>query len=150
MPAARGHLRLSGITKKFGKSPVAALENVSLECRPGEFVVVVGPSGCGKTTLLNVAAGMVAPDLGTVELDGKAANGPGPQRAMVFQDHGLFPWLTAADNVAFGLKMAGVPKHERDDRVDRALKMVHLQSSGKKLVHELSGGMRQRIAIARA
>jgi NitT/TauT family transport system ATP-binding protein len=150
MPTTRGHLRLSGITKRFGKSPMAALDNVSLECLPGEFVVVVGPSGCGKTTLLNVAAGMVAPDRGSVELDGKAVTGPGPRRAMVFQDHGLFPWLTAADNVAFGLKMAGVSKTERTDRAMKALQMVHLHSSAQKLVHELSGGMRQRVAIARA
>ena len=71
------------------------LSDISLECRPGEFVVVVGPSGCGKTTLLNVAAGMVAADRGTVHLDGELVNSPGPQRAMVFQDHGLFPWLSA-------------------------------------------------------
>ena len=149
-PMTKGHLVLKDITKRFGNSPVAALQDVSLAIRPGEFVVVVGPSGCGKTTLLNVAAGMVAPDQGTVDLDGSSVRGPGPQRAMVFQDHGLFPWLTAAQNVGFGLKMAGIPKSEREDRVVTALKMVHLQSSAKKLVHELSGGMRQRISIARA
>src|SRR3954468_2029448 len=83
-------------------------------------------------------------------LDGKPVNGPGPDRAMVFQEHGLFPWLTAAQNIAFGLKMAGVPRAEREERVGRALDMVHLTHSAQKLVHELSGGMRQRVAIARA
>jgi NitT/TauT family transport system ATP-binding protein len=128
----------------------AALENVDLACRPGEFVVVVGPSGCGKSTLLNVAAGMVKPDAGTVTLDGRKVNGPGPDRAMVFQDHGLFPWLTAAQNIGFGLKMTGVRGPERHDRVAAALEMVHLTHSGHKYPHELSGGMKQRVAIARA
>lgn len=146
----RGLLKLDHVTKNFAASRVPVLSDISLECKPGEFVVVVGPSGCGKTTLLNVAAGMVMPDWGTVQLDGAPVRAPGPQRAMVFQDHGLFPWLTAEQNVGFGLKMAGVPKSERADRVAEALRMVHLATSGKKLVHELSGGMRQRVAIARA
>jgi len=117
---------------------------------PGEFVVVVGPSGCGKSTLLNIAAGMLRPDRGRVSLDGKQVVKPGPDRAMVFQDHGLFPWLSALANVEFGLKMAGVPRSERQDRAAEALKMVHLAHSTGKLIHELSGGMRQRVAIARA
>ncbi|MGA2233148.1 MAG: ABC transporter ATP-binding protein [Tepidisphaeraceae bacterium] len=148
--ATRGLLSLQGVWKIFPASRVPILSDVTLECRPGEFVVVVGPSGCGKTTLLNVAAGMAIPERGTVQLDGEPVKSPGPQRAMVFQEHGLFPWLTAEQNVAFGLKMAGVAKSERDDRVVAALRMVHLSGSGRKLVHELSGGMRQRIAIARA
>jgi NitT/TauT family transport system ATP-binding protein len=146
----RGLLRLENIWKKFPGSSVPILSDITLQCRPGEFVVVVGPSGCGKTTLLNVAAGMVAPDRGTVTLDGAPVQSPGPQRAMVFQDHGLFPWLTAEQNVGFGLKMAGVARSERADRVAAALRMVHLSTSGRKLVHQLSGGMRQRVAIARA
>jgi NitT/TauT family transport system ATP-binding protein len=85
-----------------------------------------------------------------VLLDDKPVDGPGPDRAVVFQDHGLFPWLTAAQNIEFGLKMAGFPKDVREDRVEEALKMVHLSRSANKLVHELSGGMRQRVAIARA
>jgi NitT/TauT family transport system ATP-binding protein len=149
--AGSGRLELRGIDKNFsldGRS--FAVRGITLTCEPGEFVVVVGPSGSGKSTLLNVAAGMLKPDAGTVTLDGRPVNGPGPDRAMVFQEHGLFPWLTAEQNIAFGLKMAGVPKSERQDRVARALNMVHLTHSARKLVHELSGGMKQRVAIARA
>src|SRR4029434_8933437 len=105
---------------------------------------------CGKTTLLNLAAGMSFPEKGAVTLDERPVKGPGPDRAMVFQDHVLFPWLTAEQNIEFGLKMAGVHKSERADRVQRALKMVHLTKSARKLIHELSGGMKQRVAIARA
>jgi len=145
-----GQLVMQGISKRFQKSDGAALEDVSITCEPGEFVVVVGPSGCGKSTLLNIAAGMIAPDSGTATLDGKPITGPGPDRAMVFQDHGLFPWLTAAQNVGFGLKMTGASNGDHDARVAEALRKVHLGNAGQKLVHELSGGMRQRIAIARA
>jgi NitT/TauT family transport system ATP-binding protein len=165
---APGELVMRGVSKAFrsatgngngkavkglataGGKPPAALQDIDLTCKPGEFVVVVGPSGCGKSTLLNIAAGMMRPDAGTVTLDGSPIDGPGPDRAMVFQDHGLFPWLTAAQNIGFGLKMAGVPRSERDDRVAAALEMVHLTHSGDKRPHELSGGMRQRVAIARA
>ncbi|MFI5378604.1 MAG: ABC transporter ATP-binding protein [Tepidisphaerales bacterium] len=147
-PAGRGHVVLRGIEKRFAGAP--ALTGIDLECRPGEFVVVVGPSGCGKSTLLNIVAGMTRADAGMVTLDGHAITAPGPERAMVFQDHGLFPWLTARANVEFGLKMRGMAASERQDRVDEVLGMVHLSHAGDKLVHELSGGMRQRVAIARA
>src|SRR6478752_1641707 len=100
--SGRGHLVLSGIDKNFDGSDVPALRGVSVTTEPGEFVVVVGPSGCGKSTLLNVAAGMYKPDAGSVTLDGQRVDGPGPDRAMVFQEHGLFPWLTALQNVEFG------------------------------------------------
>jgi NitT/TauT family transport system ATP-binding protein len=146
----RGKLVISGVNVNFPGSSVQAIQNVSLTCEPGEFVVVVGPSGCGKSTLLNVAAGMLKPAQGSVELDGKRALGPSPERAMVFQDHGLFPWLTAEQNIEFGLKMLGTPKLERLARVDAALQLVHLQTKRDKLIHELSGGMKQRVAIARA
>jgi NitT/TauT family transport system ATP-binding protein len=146
----RGALVLDHIDKNFEASTVPALRDISLTTLPGEFVVVVGPSGCGKSTLLNIAAGMLRPDGGRVMLDGKPVKSPGPDRAMVFQEHGLFPWLSALANVEFGLKMAGVPRSERQDRAAEALKMVHLAHSTKKLIHELSGGMRQRVAIARA
>src|SRR3954466_6353177 len=131
--AASSHFVLSNITKNFPGSSTPAIVGIDLECRLGEFVVVVGPSGSGKSTLLNVAGGMIRADSGSVTLDGKAVDGPGPERAMVFQDHGLFAWLSAEQNVEFGLKMAGVPKAERRDRVAAALKMVHLTRSAKKL-----------------
>ena len=145
----RGRLEMRGIDKNFDGA-VPALRGIELTCEPGEFVVVVGPSGCGKSTLLNIAAGMIRPDAGRVWLDGQRVKNPGPDRAMVFQEHGLFPWLSASQNIAFGLKMAGVGRPEREQRVENALKMVHLTQSRNKLVHELSGGMRQRVAIARA
>jgi len=148
--AGRGRLVLEKIDKTFPGTRMAAVRQLSLTCEPGEFVVVVGPSGCGKSTLLNVAAGMLKPEGGRVLLDGRPVNGPGPDRAVVFQDHGLFPWLTAQQNIEFGLKMAGMGRDHRRQRVQEALRMVHLSQSGRKLVHELSGGMRQRVAIARA
>jgi len=143
----RGRLVLEHVSKDFPGSTVPALRDIRLTCEPGEFVVVVGPSGCGKSTLLNLVAGMISPGEGR---DGQTVSGPHPERTMVFQDHGLFPWLTAAQNIAFGLKMAGVPRAKRIERVEAALEMVHLRRSADKLVHELSGGMRQRVAIARA
>ena len=146
----RGRLEMRAVGKQFASSPVHALRDIELTCEPGQFVVVVGPSGCGKSTLLNIAAGMITPDSGAVLLDGRPIHSPGPERAMVFQDHGLFPWLTAAQNIEFGLKMAGVSASERRDRVNAGLRAVHLTRSGEKLIHELSGGMRQRVAIARA
>jgi sulfonate transport system ATP-binding protein len=148
--AARGKLRLDHVTRLFNGSLDHGVQDVSLVCEPGEFVVVVGPSGCGKSTLLNLVAGMIAPAEGTVVLDGHKVRGPGPDRSMVFQDHGLFPWLTAAQNIEFGLKMAGLARSERRERVAEALRLVHLSDSAGKLIHELSGGMRQRVAIARA
>jgi NitT/TauT family transport system ATP-binding protein len=146
----RGKLRLDHVTRLFNGSADHGVQDVSITCQPGEFVVVVGPSGCGKSTLLNLAAGMIAPASGTIDLDGKPVSQPGPDRSMVFQDHGLFPWLSAAQNIEFGLKMAGLPRSERSDRVAEALRLVHLADSANKLIHELSGGMRQRVAIARA
>jgi len=146
----RGRIVIEHVDKNFNGSGVHALRDISLTCDSGEFLVVVGPSGCGKSTLLNIVAGMIRADRGTVTLDGKTVAKPGPERAMVFQDHGLFPWLTAAQNIEFGLKMAGMAASERHDRVHEALSAVHLTRSGGKLIHELSGGMRQRVAIARA
>lgn len=152
LPSARsrGRLRLEGVTKRFVGTNIPAIENIGLDLAPGEFVVVVGPSGCGKSTLLQLAAGMLKPDAGRVSLDDWTVKGPGPDRAMVFQEHALFPWYTAEQNVALGLRIAGVPASEVRDRVHAALSMVRLQSAGHKLIHQLSGGMRQRVAIARA
>jgi NitT/TauT family transport system ATP-binding protein len=146
----RGRLGVDRVTRLFNGSTDHGVQDVSLTCEPGEFVVVVGPSGCGKSTLLNLVAGMLTPVSGEITLDGVRVNGPGPERSMVFQEHGLFPWLTAAQNIEFGLKMAGISRNERRDRVEQSLRLVHLTGSADKLVHELSGGMRQRVAIARA
>ena len=145
----RGRLVLKDIGKRFARREWV-IEDLSLICEPGEFVVVVGPSGCGKSTLLNIAAGMLEPTSGAVMLDGRPIRSPGPDRAVVFQDHALFPWLTAKQNIEFGLKMAGIDPEERRRRVDRVLRMVHLSRNADKLIHELSGGMKQRVAIARA
>ena len=152
IPAFRsgGRLQLKSVTRFFNGSIEHGVQDITLTCEPGEFVVVVGPSGCGKSTLLNLAAGMLLPQSGNVTLDDNPIRGPGPDRAMVFQEHGLFPWLTAEQNVEFGLKMAGVTRDQRRRRVEAALRLVHLRGSEQKLIHELSGGMRQRVAIARA
>jgi NitT/TauT family transport system ATP-binding protein len=146
----RGRLELVGIGKKFQASDSFAVRGVTLRCEPGEFVVLVGPSGCGTSTLLNLAAGILPPDEGSASLDGEPITRPGPDRAVVFQEHGLFPWLDALENAAFGLRMAGVGADERRERAAAALKMVNLGGSETKLIHQLSGGMRQRVSIARA
>lgn len=148
--ASRGRLVISHVSKRFGDSQLPVLKDVSLTVEPGQFVVVVGPSGCGKTTLLNLAAGIMQPDSGSITLDGRPVVSPGPDRAVVFQDHGLFPWLNVSQNISFGMRMAGATRDERDRRVAEMLRMVHLVGSARKLVHELSGGMKQRVAIARA
>jgi len=147
---ARGRLELVDIGFTTPRAAAPILDGITLRCEPGEFVVVVGPSGCGKTSLLHIVAGMLRPSSGSARVDGALIQAPGRDRAMVFQEHGLFPWLTAAENVEFGLRMMGLPAPERRARVESALHMVSLSTAGHKLVHELSGGMRQRIAIARA
>lgn len=148
-PQPRGRLVVRGVHKAFADGH-SAISGIDLVCEGGELVVIVGPSGCGKTTLLNLVAGMVRPDGGSITLDGATVDAPGPDRGVVFQEHGLFPWLTVAENVGFGLKMRGASRSEQADRVAAALTAVRLPNAGKKLVHELSGGMRQRVAIARA
>lgn len=127
-----------------------ALRNVNLELKDGEFVCVLGPSGCGKSTLLNIIAGLDKATQGTVELCGKRVCSAGPDRAVMFQESALFPWMRAVDNVAFPLKVAGVPKQERTERAMEYLRMVRLEGFASRFPHELSGGMRQRVALARA
>jgi NitT/TauT family transport system ATP-binding protein len=128
-----------------------ALSDVSLTIDEGQFVCLLGPSGCGKSTLLNLVAGLERPDEGTITLDGKPIDGPGPDRSVMFQDSALFPWLSVRKNVDFGLELAGIAdKHERAARVETFLKKVHLWRFRDAYVHELSGGMRQRTALARA
>lgn len=149
-PPARGRLRIDGVTRRFEGTATPILHDIHLECAPGEFVVVVGPSGCGKSTLLRIVGGMLKPDAGAVTLDGRPIRNPGPDRAVVFQEHALFPWMTAAQNIAFGLRMKRLPRSEVAERVQAALRMVNLSHAADRLPHELSGGMKQRVAIARA
>ena len=125
------------------------LENVDLTIASGEFVCLLGPSGCGKTTLLNIIAGFLPPTLGKVLFNGRPVTGPGPDRGVVFQDPTLFPWLTAAQNIAFGLINQGIPEPQRRARVAEGLRVVGLEPHAHAYPHELSGGMRQRIALAR-
>lgn len=130
--------------------PTQALGQVSLDIQAGEFVCLIGPSGCGKTTLMHLLAGFVKPTDGEVFFNGQAVKGPGPERGVVFQEYALFPWMTARQNVEFGLRAQKVPGSERKRRALRALDRVHLSHAADRYPHELSGGMRQRIAVARS
>jgi NitT/TauT family transport system ATP-binding protein len=123
---------------------------VNLTIHPGEFVCLLGPTGCGKSTLLNCIAGFVQPSRGSVRLDGQDVHGPGPERGMVFQQHSLFPWKTVLANVAFGPLMAGVGRREAEARARGFLALVGLAEFGNHYPHTLSGGMQQRVGIARA
>jgi len=129
---------------------VQALGDVNFTIEEGEFVCVIGPSGCGKSTLVSLIAGLEFPDSGEVYVDSKIVEGPSRDRIVVFQEAALFPWLSVLENVAFGLKIAGVPENERRQRALDAIKLVHLSRFVNAHPHELSGGMKQRAAIARA
>lgn len=128
---------------------VQALSTVSLTVAAGEFICVVGPSGCGKTTLLRIVAGLLFPTSGAALIDGQPITGPAADRGIVFQQPALYPWLTVADNVAFGLQMRQVPRAVRRERVDALLHLVGLAAFSQRAPYELSGGMQQRAAIAR-
>ncbi len=150
-PVRRGlaSAALESVTLYLGEgTPILA--DVSLAVGPGEALCLVGPSGGGKSTILNLLAGLVRPTSGRVLFDGAVVDGPSPERAVVFQDAALFPWLTLQKNIAFPLEVAGVDKAERAERVDELLRLVHLSRFRDVYPHELSGGMRQRGAIARA
>jgi putative spermidine/putrescine transport system ATP-binding protein len=141
----------AGVTKRFGES--VALNDVSLSIRRGEFMTLLGPSGCGKTTLLNLAAGFFSPDGGEIRIDGVQVNDvPTYQReiGMMFQNYALFPHMSVANNIAYGLKVRGVAKQERDRRVDEVLALVKLTGMGERKPRQLSGGQQQRVALARA
>ncbi len=127
-----------------------ALDKINLEVRPGEFLCIVGPSGCGKSTLLHLIAGLQPQTSGKVLVDGTPVSGPGTDRILIFQELGLFPWLTVGGNIEFGMKMKNVPKAEREERVQYYLRLVHLLNFRDSYIHQLSGGMRQRVALARA
>jgi NitT/TauT family transport system ATP-binding protein len=154
-PGAPASTKLSarGVSKSFLSTRGTrrpALQDVTLDIEPGEFVCLIGPSGCGKTTLLNLFAGLDRPDGGEVLLDGRPITRPGPDRAVLFQEPALFPWLSVRRNVEFALELIGVPADERPDRAMGWLGKVHLSRFGDAQPHELSGGMRQRAALARA
>jgi NitT/TauT family transport system ATP-binding protein len=145
-------ISVKGVTKRFalGKETFTALDQVSLDIADNEFVTVVGPSGCGKSTLLNILAGLDEPSEGRALVDDTFVAGPGPERGVIFQQYALFPWLTVRKNVEFGLKTAGVRKEERHERAQHFIEMVGLEQFADALPKTLSGGMRQRCAIARA
>lgn len=128
---------------------VAAAEDISLEIGNGEFAAILGPSGCGKTTLLNMVAGFIPPTRGEILLNGRRIQGPGPDRGVVFQSFALFPWKTVLDNVGFGLKMRGVSKEERDRVAREYIALVGVEGFENRYPHELSGGMQQRVGVAR-
>ena len=141
--------RISMVYTLAGGGEVHALNDVSLEIDQGEIVTVLGPSGCGKTTLLNIIAGFLSPTEGEVRLGDHAVKGPDAERGMVFQQGALFEWLTVAKNIAFGPRMAGRSRAETDARVAELLDTVGLRGFGDKPVYQLSGGMQQRVALAR-
>ena len=138
------------VSVRFGALTV--VENVSYEVRDREFVSIIGPSGCGKTTMMNIVAGFVQPTVGQVLLDGQPVAGPGPERGVIFQEYGVFPWLTVEQNIAFGLNLAAnrVPAAEQREIVERYLVLMGLADFRSAYPKTLSGGMRQRLAIARA
>jgi NitT/TauT family transport system ATP-binding protein len=134
------------------RGPLTVVDEVSFSVRDGEFVALVGPSGCGKTTMLNMVAGFISPTAGTVLLDGAPIGGPGPERGVMFQEYGVFPWLTVAGNIEFGLKLSAnrVSAAERKEICERYLTLMRLTDFRNSYPKTLSGGMRQRVALARA
>jgi NitT/TauT family transport system ATP-binding protein len=151
-PAAR--IRFDQVSVDFptADGSMRVVDGVSLDIANGEFVSIIGPSGCGKTTLMNVVGGFVAPTSGTVLLDGRPIVGPGPDRGVIFQEYGVFPWLSVRGNIEFGLKLAAnrVPAAEREAICQRYMALMGLSDFADHFPKHLSGGMRQRLAIARA
>jgi NitT/TauT family transport system ATP-binding protein len=145
------HISIQGVHKVFqsGGQEVHALKAIDLEIPRGEFVCLLGPSGCGKSTLLNAVAGFSLPSSGTITVDGAHITDPGPDRGMVFQEYALFPWMTVEQNIAFGLQVKQVAKAACQAKVDELLTLLHLRDFRKRYPKDLSGGMRQRVAIAR-
>jgi NitT/TauT family transport system ATP-binding protein len=149
-PAVGIKLRVENLSMVFtrdGKS-TPVLQDINLEVSAGEFVCLVGPSGCGKSTLLNIVAGFLSPTSGTVRIDGEVVRGPDPRRIFVFQERGVFPWLTVEGNIGFGLSRLSRP--EREQRIAHYVKMVGLGGFEEAYPSELSGGMKQRLEVARA
>jgi NitT/TauT family transport system ATP-binding protein len=147
-----GRISVRNVTIEFGGRAGSrrAVEHASLEIEPGEFVCLLGPTGCGKSTLLNSLAGFIRPTVGSVQIDDQEVVSPGPKRGMVFQHHSLFPWKTVKRNVAFGPMMAGLDREQSEERARRFLDLVGLSAFADHYPHMLSGGMQQRVGIARA
>jgi NitT/TauT family transport system ATP-binding protein len=145
------HIVIENVEKVFasGGREVMALRDINLEIPRGQFTCLLGPSGCGKSTLLNAVAGFAPPSSGTIVADGQPVTGPGPERGMVFQEYALFPWMTVEQNIGFGLEIKGVPRAEIKHRVDELLAILSLSDFRARFPKDLSGGMRQRVAIAR-
>lgn len=142
-------ISVNSVTKTYLGGQFTAVDNVSLNIKEGEIVAFVGPSGCGKTTVMRMVAGLEEPTTGQVLVSGQAVQGPGPDRGMIFQAYTSFPWLTSRQNVEYGMKILGVPAAERKERAQKLLEEVHLSAAADKYPAELSGGMKQRVAIAR-
>jgi len=142
---------IKNVQKVFatGEREVVALKDINLEIARGEFVCLLGPSGCGKSTLLNAVAGFSLPSAGGITVDGKLVTAPGPERGMVFQEYALFPWMTVAQNISFAMEVQGKGKTEIMGRVDQLLEVLKLSDFRDRFPKDLSGGMRQRVAIAR-
>ncbi|MEQ8153608.1 MAG: ABC transporter ATP-binding protein [Clostridiaceae bacterium] len=145
-------LKIESVSKKFisKNKETHTLQDIDLSFNKGEFICLLGPSGCGKSTLLNIISGLEKPTEGKVFLNDKEVTDVGVDRAVMFQESALFPWLKVIDNVEFGMKIAGVPRKERREKALKYIKMVHLSKFQNSYIHELSGGMRQRVALARA
>ncbi|MEK9814964.1 MAG: ABC transporter ATP-binding protein [Paracoccaceae bacterium] len=146
-------LKIKNVFKTWNPNsdnPVEALKNINLDVELGEFVVLLGPSGCGKSTLLYLIAGLETATDGVAEFDGLKITAPSPERGLIFQEASLYPWLTVKDNITFGLKINGMTVEKREVAAERLLKLVGLKGSGNNKPHQLSGGMRQRAALARA
>ncbi|MDX9817466.1 MAG: ABC transporter ATP-binding protein [Desulfococcus multivorans] len=145
-------ISVKGVTKVFSskRGEVTALKDLSLDIRDGEFLVIVGASGCGKSTLLNLVAGFDSATHGEVLLDGQPVTGITPECGMIFQQYALFPWKTVQENVEFGLKMKRMPKSEREERAAKFIELVGLNGFERTYPHHLSGGMKQRVSIARS
>src|ERR1700677_4205860 len=144
------HVRVEYPPSAANDAPLVAIDDVSLTIDPGEFVSIIGPSGCGKSSLLYLVNGISAPTSGRITVGGQLVTKPSAQRALVFQDAALLPWNSVRTNVAMGLQVEGRPKAEREAAAGALLKLVGLDGFGDKLPHQLSGGMRQRVGIARA
>jgi NitT/TauT family transport system ATP-binding protein len=145
-------LAVENLTKVFpnGRTSHVVMDGLNFQVKKGEFVSIVGPSGCGKSTLLNIIAGFLRPSNGRVLVDGKPVSAPGPDRAFVFQNYALFPWMTVRNNILYPMKSQKIPRKEREQQLKYLLSLVHMEEKGDVFPQQLSGGMKQRIGVIRA